>query len=220
MINNFTFGISYNPNIGHLLEDSTLKENFDFKNLVSLVGSYDKKINKNLKIKLSIMGELGNFNRDAHLDVNYHDLNAWHLGGFIEYKKISATANIGFWNKVGHVRPLHNHNLDYSLTEPKVTHYYDLATAIDITDKFSSSLTYFQGNSAQNFTEIEDSHCERGHIRFQNLAWAADYKLHSDYLKLYVEINKFAMRDNNQLAIEKKQNNNGWVTVIGGQSFF
>jgi hypothetical protein len=219
--NPIIFGIAYTPKVYY---EKIKNELFNYKDIFTAAAMYNKDINEETNIKLSILGEIGSPAKNPESERKITGLNAIHFGGIFKYSDFLIAGTFGFFNDSGHLSKisLQTGGVEEIFSDPKNSYYYDIATSYDINQKTKLSFSYFHSVYAQDYPITDDNDSIiTGRANLQNISLALDYKLYGDAFKPYVEINKFTINDND--AVDPKQrndDNDGWVIVLGAKSKF
>jgi hypothetical protein len=226
---NLTLGVSYTPKVYY----DTINNPFaNYKNVITFGALYQTQINEQLKLKLSALGEHGVPAEQLtipHNGLTLANLNALNLGALIEYNKLSIASSIGMWGKSNHLENVATGPNPNDITPSKNSYYFDIATSYNINEKTGLSLSYFKSLYGQNYSQdgIFNSidkpaiNGQAGQSEFHNISLALDYKLFSDFVVPYAEVNKFIVKDNNALVEDQKRKDNiGWVFILGAKSKF
>lgn len=151
----FQFGISYVPDEanrgGNTDDNSPFVENGPTRNLKNAIMaglSYEKQIDKQQKVKASLIGETGQLIRSTQdiIQNRYFVKRAtgYDLGGVYTYDKFSVAASYGNRGKF-------KYHLQPGLRD---TVFYTAAVAYQCTDKMRTSLAYFRSDNRNTLDVI------------------------------------------------------------------
>lgn len=218
--NPLVFGVSYTPRVYYGDVKNSL---FNYKDIFTVAAMYNQDLNDRTNLKLSVLGECGSPSKHKKDDnEKISDLNAIHFSALMKYSDLSIAGSLGFFGNSGHPEKISLINGDKTIFgKPKDSYYYDFATSYDVNSKTKISFSYFNSVYSQDFPIQGENEILIGHANLKNISLALDYKLYDDIFKPYIEINKFSISDNDALPAEhKKENNDGWVIILGAKSKF
>lgn len=215
----FTFGVSYVQDshmVGttHNLNPNKKQGSFGHKNVIETGVRYDRELQKDLKIALSLLGELGQSNK--YLDKNNnefkrHNVEAWEFGGSLAYNGFSVAASYADLGKSGTEES--NDDSDNSAINYG-TKYWTVGTAFS-NDQFSTSLTYMKSNRSGNIVAVLGNPVNSQKSKYEALVLGVDYKLLPGLMP-YAEVAHFKVKrdgtneDNKNLVFNK-----GTVVLVG-----
>jgi predicted porin len=232
----FDLGISYTNDTKTKKE---MKRNFPYKNVVSIVGNYNKELSESLKFGLSIMTEIGSsynidLNNDGFInDETIDDLRSLMIGGTVDYNKLQFAlmyANFFKTNRLSKIPVIKKNssflkfNSDLSV-DSKGTQYISGAISYKFTDRLKASFYTFYSENGQDYAAIKpatpSTNGQTGQIKFLSNTIAASYEVYKNSFAPYVEISRFTVKDNDSTILSDKQkDNNGYVFVIGAKALF
>jgi hypothetical protein len=214
------------------------KKNFPYKNVLSLLGSFEKNLSKDAKFTISAMTELGSsYQRDLNNNGNFDDdlrlddLRSFLVSGLVEYKKLQVIAMYANFFKTNRFEkiPVFNQNplpenfVATNFVEPKDTYYISLAASYKFTDKFKASISQFYSENGQDYAALPpalpSTNGLSGQVKFYSTTLGASYEIYKDSFSPYVEISRFTVKDNNAI-IDAKKDNTGNVFVLGAKASF